>query len=912
MKMKRWILILIPAAALLAAACRQGETPEAEPCTTVLREISVSALPETRSVLPEGDSFENRIREVTFAVYDSGRSLVTSAYTTDSTAVKLRMRSGQAYTLYALVNMGDQRARLPEYEADMNTFRYDSGVFTDFGRRGMPMAGSAHLDADFDGAPVCIGLRRLLAKVSFTVDHSALTQGVENCGIRHASVHIRQAARALYPFMDGGSMALSPADILSGDADREAVAPEHAYDLTSDTMVFYVPENAQGDLLDSYSDPWMKVPSRLGIDISRRCTYLEFQAVKEGADDGVSGNISFRFYLGTDNHRNFDVLGNRHYVVTLFLTWDNLFLKGSWKVARGDDWADNRRLSITERGSTTPVDVVLIQPGGSAEKVDLRFERGDGNRVLGARDIGYPLGWSLYIDGSPVTGNSGTLGNGTKWRYICNATEEYLRLSAPPSHKGGDPHTIQLMTPDGQVASPVVRTQVKPGLVVQAGGPLLYLGQRGILTAANAPENATIIWSHSGSGYRLTPRDDGTALVEVTHQGVAQFKAFCPQTGQADSTLFIWESVYLKIDKSILFAEPDGTPVPFTCSYYTSRTVNEANKLTVQSDYQETAYGHELSRALWEECLQPILHIEDTTFLNLVDGKICVVRLENGSKSFPRYRQVELSKVFFTQNRRGIWFIDSMPVTILSEDPFRYNYPLRTPPNELDYGLVSPWMYTSYTADKDILHSTIMADPDYCGIVVCIDGTDAEPALQSLFRWDGYQHTTYNLSNTTALTEHRGGLLTLHRYIRNRHSGERRLSDPYAQFNWYVAGAIGGSLEDQGDGSALVRGVFAGDYSATAFAGLTETAFIGTERSDGSTVSWNGGSATVSGAGGMQKPGEGVYTLSGNASADWASARQGLLPGLTLNPITDVLEEGNGYLTYQTYYRLYLLNEWVQ
>ena len=915
MKMKRCLPTLLWAAALLAAACRQGETPEAGEPRDVLREITVSALPQTRSVLPGDDGFESRIREVTFAVYEMGGGLVTSAHT-DSTSAVLRLLAGKTYAVYALVNMGDQRARLPAVESDMSVFRYDSGPFTNFGTRGMPMAGSGYLEVGgADEPPCCIPLRRLMAKISFTVDHSALTQGVQHCGIRHGSVHIRQAARALYPFMSGGSMAQNPNDIQSGEADQETIAPEHAFDLISAPMTFYVPENVQGDLLPQGVTPWEKVPDEVGLDVARRCTYLEFMAVKDGTADGVSGDIAFRFYLGADNRRNFDVRGNQHYVVRLELTWDNLFLEGNWKVTRGDDWADSRTLSITGSGGAAPEEVVL-QPGGAAERLDLRFERGAGNRVLGARDLAYPPGWSLYADGRPLTGSSGILGSGMNWRYVCSGSEEYLLLSAASTHPGGDQHTFQLRSPDGQIQSRSIRARVRKPLAIETGGTLEYMGQRGILRAANAPDGAPIEWSTSGSGYRFTPRNDGTALLEFTANGVVDVTASCAQTGQSANVFYIIKSVYIKSDATSFYAEPDGAPVPYTFSIYSTNTADNANKLTVQDDYQETAYGRELSRALYEEIIVPgiNINIKDKTFLDLVDGKICVTRLNNGSSSLPMGTGTVLSTVDIQRHTRGPLIISgSGPLTIKSQNPFRYNYPLRTPADEEDFGLVSPWMHASYSADKDIHHSTIMADPDYCGIVAQLDGEDAEPALQALFRWDGYQHTSYNLSNTTALSQHRGGLLTLHRYIINRHSGERRLSEPYAQFHLYVAGAVGGCLEDLGGGQARVKGVFAGgDYSSTAFASLSDTAFIGTEHPSGSSVSWEGGSAVVSGTGDLKKPGEGVYTLSGNASVHWTFAQQGFLPGLTLCPVTDVLEEGNGCLTYQSYYKLYPLNLWIQ
>lgn len=916
MKMMKRSAVLL-AAILAVVSCRFTETPEPAPCL-VTRAFSVTAGTPTRSLLPATDDFESRIRCVTLAFYRESGELAASAYA-DAPTVTARLLSGSTYRVFALANMGDLRASLPATLSQLQTFRYDAGSFPDYADKGMPMAASKTVTVGDDQTETQLSLRRLMAKVSFEVDHSALTEGVEHTGIRHVSVAIRQAARALYPFMEPASMALSTADIFAGEADHDTFLPEQAYDLTSGKLVFYVPENAQGNLLENNTVPWQKVPAQLGMDVARRCTYLEFKAVKDGAQDGVSGDISFRFYLGGDTCTNFDVMGNQRYDVRLNLSWDKLFVEGSWKVTRGEDWTDARTLAITQGDPAEEPETVYLAAGVTDRQLDLRFSRGDGQRVLGARDIGYPYGWSLYIDGVLTSGDNGSFGKGITWTFGSDGADEYLRLSVPSQHGGGDTHTLQLKTGDGQIASSLVTTEVLPPLKIKRYGTIDHVGQRGYMEVTNAPEGSDISWSVQPEGYiRITPCPDGKLLTENIGSNPCTITASCKQTGQKGEYYLHPQKLYMVPNSTLFYASPDGAPVStsqgeaFRLDCYFDYRVDNVHLMTVQSDYQLTTGVKEIALNLYEELFEDIYHLQETAFLDIRDGKVCVVRLQNGDTAFPQTHGTQLAvltpRSFATD---AYYVISTSGITIKSVNPFKAETELQTLDDEEDAGLAAPWLTSGTGASKSITIPRINADATQAGIWAGIGGVEAEPAFGELFSWDGGTRVTYNFRNTTALSEHRGGPVTLCRRVTNRYSGEQMISAPFATFDCYVLGAICGHLQKNGSGKASVSGVLAGgDYSQTAFADLSGTAFIGTERADGSSVSWSGGSATVATTGEKQIPGAAVYTLSGKSSINWTTACQGFRPGLSLHPVEGLLDEGDGCLSYQTYYKLFLVDEW--
>lgn len=895
-----WLL-----SALLLVSCTAWEFGTPEPAGTTLRTLSVLSAPASKSILPETQTFETQIHEVCFAVYGAADGLLAGTSYVQGPETTLRLLCGKNYRVYALVNMGDQRNALPLRENGLRSFRYELGDFSALAAKGMPMTGDSTL---YDGEEsVGIPLRKLLAKVTFRVDHSGLTGGLEGAGLRHESVHIHQAARALYPFMSPYSMALTTDDIQTGESDYSLFQEDRAYDLLSEDLVFYVPENAQGALLENNSDPMEKVPARLGMDVARRCTYLEFQAVKNGAEDGVSGDVSFRFFLGADTTSDFDIIGNNNYDVALFLSWESLFLQGTWKVTRGEDWEDGRVLALTDSTATAP-SCIYLPASGPAQRLDIQFRRGNSARVLGARDEDeYPFGWTLYLDGEPTSASSGTLSSGTTWQYFSSEAEEYLLLTPPVRLSEGETHHIQLKTVDGQMASENLQVEVLPHLEIGfAGSSFRHIAQRGRLQVSNGPEGAHYTWTLSDPRgvAALTQEETGTALLEYHDAGGVTVSVRCQETRQQGSQRLGADQLYMKHNAALYYAWPDGAPIinynnePLELYFFSDSKCQR--RLQVQKTYEETATGDDLARDLVETYLYPVFTIKNATFLGVVNHELCAVRLKNGSKTY-NLSGGKMSEVSIDAAASGVT-CTSGSVDVFSVNPYS-NFLTETALSPIeDYGLAVP--YQAPQAEEDRMAEMPDLRSNRKSVYVKIDGTEAEEGFQNAFSLRG-SRITYNFSQVPALTEHRGGSVTLHACLENRHSGERVYSPSFARFDCYVRAVAVARLMPLGSHEADIRVEIAGDYASTPFTALDGKALFDSSLAAGGTFSWNGTTFTVSTYNAPAAVGETLFHLIANREVDWSAFQEAKLPGLRLAG-----SEAKSY-TFDTYYTLSVLDRWL-
>ena len=217
-----------------------------------------------------------------------------------------------------------------------------------------------------DGQDVSIdNCRYLFAKVSFTVDHTGLDGNLNDNYFKNQKVYLKQANPVILPFAEknvltGGS--------ISADCD-EAMTNGHC-----ETYTLYVPENCKGDLL-STTDPSLKSGDNPALASAKDgLTYIEFQGTVNpsnayAAQIGYSGNVTYRFYLGADNCKNFDVIGGKDYKVTMGFTVDNLFNPSPlWRVET-DSFNDGRVIDVTK-------DAAFADPLG-ATFVAVRKNRGN-------------------------------------------------------------------------------------------------------------------------------------------------------------------------------------------------------------------------------------------------------------------------------------------------------------------------------------------------------------------------------------------------------------------------------------------------------------------------------------------------------------------------------------------------------
>ena len=313
--MRRIPILAALAAVFLAACCR--EEPE-----TVFRtaEADFSDI-RTRSLLT-GSDIETKKTEITLAAYGEDGMLATSGhFTTNLKSMTLGLESDRNYTIYALVNMGDQTGAIPRSESELSTLTYRIHSYSEgagsIASRGIPMAGKL----SYPGAGTVIPVERLLAKVTVQVS-------CEWPGAAIRSARVCQLNRILRPFGEA---------TLQEDWDQQEF--HDGTGTASGTFVFYVPENRQGTIsgIQSSRD---KSPDRNDKVNARknRLTYLE--TIVEGTGTYV-GSITYRSYLGQNAVSDFDIRRNARY------NWTIRYLKDGLQY---NDWKHDNDLIDTQSG----------------------------------------------------------------------------------------------------------------------------------------------------------------------------------------------------------------------------------------------------------------------------------------------------------------------------------------------------------------------------------------------------------------------------------------------------------------------------------------------------------------------------------------------------------------------------------
>lgn len=294
---------------------------------TAVRFRTADTQPPTRSLLTAPD-IETKKTGITLAAYEAG-TLVTSAYFTERLdAMTLNLERDVAYTVYALVNMGDLRSSLPVSEAGLGSLTYRIPSYTEgtasLAARGLPMAGKL----DYAGGSAVIPVERLLAKVTARLS-------CEWTGAAIREVRVRNLNGVLRPF--GTGSAAEGGDMLEGQEFQDGTGT------ASGTFVFYVPENRQGSI-SGITDSAGKSPDKSDAVAAKqdRLTYLETVVDASGQ---YKGSITYRSYLGRDAVSDFDIRRNAHYLWTVRYLEDGLQLD-DWK--HGNDLMDPSGLDIDD------------------------------------------------------------------------------------------------------------------------------------------------------------------------------------------------------------------------------------------------------------------------------------------------------------------------------------------------------------------------------------------------------------------------------------------------------------------------------------------------------------------------------------------------------------------------------------
>ena len=178
---------------------------------------------------------------------------------------------------------------------------------------------------------ITLNMNKAVARYRFRLDNRVT-------GLKPLSIRLKQTPLYLTPFKYGYK-AESASDVGDGDSgDINDIAL-----CEGQSVSFYCLENMQGDIIPTrpggglIPEPteWDKVP-RNCVN-GDKCSYLEMTGFMDGSLDGKIGEVTYRFYLGKDNIKNYDVERNTSYEIVLTVTEDGLGVK-SWKIT--DERAD--------------------------------------------------------------------------------------------------------------------------------------------------------------------------------------------------------------------------------------------------------------------------------------------------------------------------------------------------------------------------------------------------------------------------------------------------------------------------------------------------------------------------------------------------------------------------------------------
>ena len=276
---------------------------------------------------------DEKITGITLAVYNNstGELYCRKHYTSGFDTMELKLREGNVYDLFALVNMGDRTTDLPlDRERLLTEYCYTVPSYSDVNKRGIPMSGRIEHFVAGNGSDATFSLRRLFAKVTLNV--TAGFDGGAEGGIKVTSLKVGNGNGILSAF---GSSSLNAT---SNRIETDDYAANNGVNASS--IVFYVPENRQGTIGAATSSRGKSPEADSGI--AARKDLLTYAEVTVSADSPYyTGTVRYRSFIGEDATRNFDVTGNCKYVWNITITEDGL-IYDDWKTDQ--DIIDGRYL----------------------------------------------------------------------------------------------------------------------------------------------------------------------------------------------------------------------------------------------------------------------------------------------------------------------------------------------------------------------------------------------------------------------------------------------------------------------------------------------------------------------------------------------------------------------------------------
>lgn len=311
-------------------------------------------VPDNEEIAPmtKSDQSESEgVKDLSILIYEvEGGTLAEHFYypaeklqglTTDEKSIKIgltQIAPGQK-KVYLIANIGSESA--------YNTLCGKVGMESDLKAYCVGLDGvkpamllAAQGDQAFDaqtGAQVSASLRRIYSMITVKVVRK-LKDGLV---INPKSVQLKHVPATGFLFEDNKIENEGQCKIEGEKIERTAGATDFLTDDHAVASALYMFENRQPDGSNG-GDQTTKTPAGLkpdalieSIKTDRKCSYVEVVAdYLKGGQSGVSGSgtITYRFFLGKDALKDFDVERNVHYQVTLTLNGDGGKDEATWRV----------------------------------------------------------------------------------------------------------------------------------------------------------------------------------------------------------------------------------------------------------------------------------------------------------------------------------------------------------------------------------------------------------------------------------------------------------------------------------------------------------------------------------------------------------------------------------------------------
>ncbi len=269
---------------------------------------------DTKSVVNE-----TLVENVNIYIVDELGDLVAYGYYTGEVYIDVGILKKMKYTVYAIANAGKEIHATTAGAIEELVYEIDdiSRISTPTGA--VLMSGKSSPQLLEDGQKIFIDLTRCVSKIELKADFTLLNEDVE---IDIESVQLKNVPKSVNIFTNSKivnkSMAMN-GELISNPTKQEL----------SRGLQFYQFENRQGVLLPGNLNQWAKVFPESSSYYST-CSYLELKGVY--SSPRKSGNILYRFYLGTDMVSNFDVIRNTQHKVTVNFKGDGAVDENTWRV----------------------------------------------------------------------------------------------------------------------------------------------------------------------------------------------------------------------------------------------------------------------------------------------------------------------------------------------------------------------------------------------------------------------------------------------------------------------------------------------------------------------------------------------------------------------------------------------------